>query len=159
MSETVAFRQALAQFATGVCLISTQCPGRGAIALTANSFASVSLDPPLILWSIQNNSECFDAFTRCERYGISILGADQQGLSNQFAQRGDHLIDPADGWHRDTGAPLLSTACAVFTLRPYAIHPAGDHHIIVGQVEHFSVGQHSRPLTFYSGKYCGLVTP
>ena len=79
MSSTE-FRNALGAFTTGVCLITVNDTHSGALALTANSFSSLSLEPPLVLWNIQNDSDCFREYTECAHFGISILCADQQAL-------------------------------------------------------------------------------
>ena len=75
--DTRALRNTLGQFATGVCILTTDDDEHGAIGMTVNSFSAVSLDPALVLWSIQNTSDCFSAFTTCDRYGISVLAQSQ----------------------------------------------------------------------------------
>ena len=102
------FRNALGQFSTGVCLMTLNSATQGPLALTANSFASVSLDPPLVLWSLQNNSDVFDAYAAPQHFGIGILSAEQQALSDRYARKGEHQIDPehfAEGTH---GSPLIN---------------------------------------------------
>ena len=88
--DTGDFRQALGQFATGVCLVTLDDPGLGPLATTVNSFSSVSLDPPLVLWSIQNSSDHLAVYTKCPHFGISVLSSEQGALSGQYAQRGGH---------------------------------------------------------------------
>jgi len=87
-------RNALGRFATGVCLITTTLEKQQALAMTANSFSSVSLDPPLVLWSLQNNSDVFGAFAGAKHFAINILSQEQEDLSNRYAKKGEHEIDP-----------------------------------------------------------------
>ncbi len=150
--DTKAFRSALGRFATGVCLISVDDPDSGAMAMTANSFASVSLEPALVLWSIQNDSECFREYTQCSRFGISVLNDQQTALSNQYARKGQHAINDNDFIRDSNGIPLLRDALAQFSCQLHQLHEAGDHHIIVGQVEAFSVAD-GTPLLFFGGAY------
>lgn len=153
--DTKAFRSALGRFATGVCLISVDDADSGAMAMTANSFASVSLEPPFVLWSIQNDSECFREYTQCQHFGISVLNDQQTVLSNQYARKGQHGINDDDFIRDSQGTPLLRDALAHFSCRLHQLYEAGDHHIIVGQVEAFSVLE-GAPLLFFAGGYNSL---
>lgn len=154
--NTRALRDALGQFATGVCLISVNDAHSGPLALTANSFASVSLEPPLVLWSIQNSAECFREYTDCEYFGISVLAQAQQALSNRYARRGEHGIDAPDFEIDPDHVPLLKHATAHFTCRTHTVYPGGDHHIVVGEVVRFQSDPDS-PLLFHSGQYGALA--
>ena len=98
-------RGALGRFATGVCLITVNDEQSGQLALTANSFSSVSLDPPLVLWSIQNSSECYREYTDCAYFGISVLAAEHEELSNRYAKKGNHTIDSDAFVAYDQGVP------------------------------------------------------
>jgi len=150
--NTRELRDALGRFPTGVCLITVDDPHSGPLALTANSFASVSLEPPLVLWSIQNGSECFREYTECEHFGISVLNSSQEQLSNHYARRTHHRIE-SPGFAVDArGVPLLQEAVAWFSCRLHALHEGGDHTVIVGQVLEFSSTQ-ANPLVFYQGGY------
>lgn len=124
--------------------------------MTVNSFAAVSLEPALVLWSIQNNSDCFDQFTQCERYGISVLRRSQEMLSNRYARSMDHEIERADLVLDANGTPLIKDALATFSCRTQAIHKGGDHHIIVGEIENFSASE-GDPLVFFGGSYKSLA--
>ena len=86
------FRDALGAFATGVCVITVNPDDGEPFGLTVNSFASVSLDPPLILWSLQNDSEMYAAFEQSSRFGVNILRSQQQDLSDQYAKKGEHKL-------------------------------------------------------------------
>jgi flavin reductase (DIM6/NTAB) family NADH-FMN oxidoreductase RutF len=118
--------------------------------MTANAFVSVSLDPPLVLVSLDNRSNMHRILPGIGRYGISVLAEDQEKLSNHFAGR------TMEGLHiRFTtrlGIPLLEGAVAYFVVQLIDAHPAGDHTLYIGRVEHFE-SRDDRPLLFYAGKY------
>ena len=151
------FRNALGQFATGVCVITAHPEGWQPFGVTVNSFASVSLDPPLVLWSLQNNSELFAAFEAAGSYAVNILRADQQALADQYAKRGDHHLHPA---HHATGASglpvmpdtLVSLECDIDTR-----HHSGDHVILIGRVRAMAHRQAGQPLLFCAGAYRQLA--
>ena len=153
--DTGDFRQALGQFATGVCLVTVEDPELGPLATTVNSFSSVSLDPPLVLWSIQNSSDHLAVYTECQHFGISVLSSEQGVLSSQYAQRGGHSAQAQHFATGPQGEPKLTDALAHFTCAAYAVHPGGDHQIIVGEVLQFESGE-AAPLIFYSGGYRAL---
>ena len=149
------FRQALGQFATGVCLVTVDDSELGPLATTVNSFSSVSLDPPLVLWSIQSSSDHLSVYTECQHFGISVLTAAQQVLSGQYAQRGGHSAQAEHFTTGPQGEPKLIDALAHFTCAAFAVHPGGDHQIIVGEVLQFESVE-ANPLIFYSGGYRAL---
>ncbi len=146
-------RNALGRFATGVCVITAVSPRGLPMGLTANSFASVSLDPPLVLWSLQNNSEVFDAFSRPRYYAINVLAEEHMGLSNQYAKKGDHQLDPEHFRYGRHGAPILRDALVSFECELHATHDGGDHLIIVGRVIDLLTRPTGQPLLFYCGAY------
>ena len=127
-------RNALGRFATGVCVITTVDKEGNALGMTANSFSSVSLDPPLVLWNLQNGSEVYDAFARQRRFAINVLSEQQVDLSNQYARKGDHQLDPAHFRQGRNGAPIIRDALVSFECELHATHEGGDHLIIVGRV-------------------------
>ena len=148
------FRNALGRFATGVCVITGQVDGKVPFGMTVNSFSSVSLDPALVLWSLQKNSECAANFETMTRYGINILSADQQALSDQYAKKGEH--DLTEGTYRQgrSGAIVLSDAMVSFECEIDAIHDGGDHLILVAKVHEMqSHPAQRKPLLFFCGKY------
>ena len=150
-----AFRDALGKFATGVCLITVNDAESGPIAMTVNSFASVSLEPALVLWSIQNDSECYREFTTCEHFGISVLPATAMEESNRYASKGGHAVEPDDFSANEFGTPLFKSALANFSCKLHAIHDGGDHQIIVGEVVGFEAVD-GAPLVFFAGAYRAL---
>ena len=119
------YRDALGQFTTGVCLVSVNDASYGPLAMTVNSFSSVSLEPPLVLWSIQNTATYFEAFTQCERFGVSVLNRDQVELSNRYARREGHPIDDSHYEFDSLGVPLLRAAVATFSCTGWAMYPVG----------------------------------
>jgi flavin reductase (DIM6/NTAB) family NADH-FMN oxidoreductase RutF len=149
-------RNTLGQFATGVCLITVVDGAGRSLALTANSFSSVSLDPPLVLWSLQCNSEVYDAFVAPPCYAINVLARSQEGLSSRYAKKGDHVLDPSHYEAGDNGAPLVRDALAFFECSLETTHEGGDHTIIVGRVTRFSAAAKGDPLLFYGGSYRSL---
>ncbi|WP_370402182.1 flavin reductase family protein [Sulfitobacter sp. JB4-11] len=133
-ANTEALRSAFGRFGTGVIVITTDCD-IGPLGMTANSFTSVSLDPPLVLWSAAIRSKRHDAFARANHFAIHVLGMDQQGLAQHFARQGEGF-DTLDWTPGPGGAPTIAGCLAVFHCDRYAVHPGGDHSIILGQVMH-----------------------
>lgn len=146
-------RTALGRFATGVCLITAVSEEGEALALTANSFSSVSLDPPLVLWSLQNDSDVYQVYSSARNFAINVLAIEQQGHSNQYARKGQHRIDPAHYSPGKYGAPIVRDALVSFECELYATHEGGDHLIIVGRVRDLTCRPGGDPLLFFGGAY------
>ena len=146
------FREALGSFGTGICVVTTVPKESPAIGMTINSFASVSLDPALVLWSIQTNSDCYQAFDESDSFAISILNSDQEAISNLYASKGSHAIQSE---HSAPGelSPTIAGSLADFQCKVWARYPGGDHTIIVGEVIGINVNEQAAPLLFYRGKY------
>jgi len=156
------FRDALGLFATGVVVITSAGSDgyasgdrSGYLGATVSSFSSVSLDPPLILFSIGRHSKAFAAWQSVDSFAVNILGENQSALSTRFARA---LTDKWDGVSVCPGlggVPLLSDALAWIECRSYAKYHGGDHLIIVGQVLSLTArsGAGARPLVFFGGKY------
>lgn len=149
-----ALRDALGQFATGVTVV-TCLDADGPLGITANSFASVSLDPALVLWSPAKASKRYASFVAAQRFVIHVIAADQAGLCAAFARDG-RAFDAADWAAGDNGAPLLTGALSAFECTQSALHDAGDHTIIVGEVTRV-ITQPGTPLTFFAGQYGGFA--
>jgi flavin reductase (DIM6/NTAB) family NADH-FMN oxidoreductase RutF len=152
------FRSALGSFATGVTVITALAPDGEPIGVTISSFNSVSLDPPLILWSLSLNSPNIDAFRSASHYAVNVLAAGQQQLSDRFASRSE---DRFTGLRVRTGlsdVPLLEGCCAWFECTNEAHYPGGDHLIFVGHVERFAVADAETPLIFHNARYRQLDT-
>lgn len=145
-----AFRQALGQFPTGVTIVTAMHEGRP-IGMTANSFSSVSLAPPLVLWSVAASALSHDAFVAAGAFAIHFLGADYHHLATRFAGRGIAKFEGIASEPGVTGAPLLSDLAPVFECRAWARYPGGDHTILVGEVVRI-LGRTHEPLLFHSGR-------
>ncbi len=147
------FRNAVGSFATGVCVIGVNPEGEAPFAMTVNSFSSVSLDPALVLWSLQNDSECYEAFEKTEKFSVNVLANDHQHMSNNYAKKDDHIL--ADEHYRlgELGTPIIRGAVSSFECRVWARYPGGDHVILVGQVQEMEVNANKSPLLFHGGKY------
>ena len=147
--NTREYRNTLGRFATGVTIVTALENGKPH-GMTANAFVSVSLDPPLVLISLDNHSHMHRILSVAEVYGISVLAEDQRALSDHFAGRTIEGVQIR--FVRRADAMLLEGAIASFVVRVKDIHPAGDHTMYVGSVEHFEHCE-DKPLLFYSGKY------
>ncbi len=127
-------RAALANFATGVAVISTLDPQGKPFGMTVNSFNSVSLDPPLVLWSIGLRAHSLAIWRAAGGFVVNILAADQENLCRQFSSRVDDRFAGVDWTAGRDGLPLLAGTVAAFECRTWARYPGGDHEIIVGEV-------------------------
>jgi flavin reductase (DIM6/NTAB) family NADH-FMN oxidoreductase RutF len=146
------YRRALAQFATGVTVVTSRDTLGVPVGLTVNSFNSVSLEPPLVLWSLDLKAHSLAAFESCSHYAINVLAADQLEVARRFATRGADRFGPAD-WHDGPhGVPLIAGCVARLVARNRSRYPEGDHVILVGEVEHFEADG-GTPLVFHDGRY------
>jgi len=156
-ARTTDLRRALGQFGTGVALITAQTDA-GPLGMTANSFSSVSLDPPLVLWSAARNSKRHDAFAGAAAFCIHVLSAEQMDVATHFAGQG-HDFSPYDWGDGPNGAPTLHGCLATFHCAAYAVHGAGDHSIILGQITSAAIQPDERDgLLFKRGRF-GRFTP
>ena len=156
-SGPAAFRQLMGQFATGVAVISLVGENGAISAMTINSLVSVSLDPMLVSWSLQNASSQYDAYAGAERFAISILAEDQQALARRYAARGDSALMPEDFETGEAGLPVIRGALGHVACRRFAVHPAGDHTLILGKVTAMAqAAAGGRPLVFFSGRFSGI---
>ncbi|MER8423103.1 flavin reductase family protein [Mesorhizobium sp. M1403] len=142
-------RNAFGRFATGVTVVTTGTAD-GPVAITANSFSSVSLDPPLVLWSIGRHSRRFEAFANSAHYAIHVLAEDQIDLCWRFSKSGTDFADLDLSWS-EHGVPLLPRALARFECSVADRFPAGDHMILLGRVLELQT-QEGLPLLFAGGK-------
>jgi flavin reductase (DIM6/NTAB) family NADH-FMN oxidoreductase RutF len=150
LDDARAFRTALGRFATGVTVVTAPSPD-GPIGITANSFASVSIDPALVLWSPAKASTRHDAFVEAVRFNIHVLSAEQAHVSTAFVRR-KHGFDGLDWETTEVGTPWLRNCLAVFQCRRVATHDGGDHTIVIGEVDtvHERPGS---PLIFANGEF------
>lgn len=148
------FRAALGRFPTGVTIVTTSNSAGQPLGLTVSSFNSVSLEPPLVLWSLALTSGALDVFKTTQRYAIHVLASGQAGLAHWFAGRGVADRFAKIAWHRnDHGVPLLSDGFAArFECFNRSRYIEGDHMIMVGQVEHCEYTDRM-PLVFHAGGF------
>jgi flavin reductase (DIM6/NTAB) family NADH-FMN oxidoreductase RutF len=140
-------------FATGVTIVTARAADGSFVGLTANSFNSVSLSPPLVLWSLSRSAGSMASFSTGSHYAINILGAEQQDLARQFASRdGDRFAGVAFSAGAG-GAPLLNGAAATFECFNRSRYEEGDHVIFVGEVENCTHRTGASPLLFHGGKF------
>jgi flavin reductase (DIM6/NTAB) family NADH-FMN oxidoreductase RutF len=145
------FRAALGQFPTGVTVITTLGPA-GPVGITANSFASVSLDPPLVLWSPARASSRFAIFAEAEVFAIHILALTQRPMAEAFTRAREGF--PATGWQTGpAGLPLIDDVPVTLVCTAEARHPGGDHLILLGRVTQVIRGPAAAPLVFHAGQY------
>lgn len=158
MIDTGAFRQLLGCFPTGVAVITTVDANGRPAGLTCNSFSSVSLEPPLVLFSLRKASKLVDTFRGAEGFAINILTQKQDGLSGRFAS--SKIEDKFDGvaWNGGAlGLPVLQDCLASFECTTFSCHEAGDHLVFIGEVRHMTAGAQEQALVFYQGAYRELA--
>ncbi|WP_050929727.1 flavin reductase family protein [Aestuariivita boseongensis] len=162
MSETVftpnadttrQFRDALGCFGTGVTVVTAQSD-QGPLGMTANSFSSVSLDPPLVLWAPAKSSRRYASFAKAQHFAIHVMGEDQDAMARHFARAGDGF-DAFDWSRSEAGVPILAGCLARFECHLAALHDAGDHAIIVGHVDRAAF-RPGKGLIFKQGQYGGF---
>lgn len=152
---TRAFRDALGRFATGVTVVTAFSEQDGPVGMTANSFSSVSLDPPLILWCAAKSSRRFQYFDAAPRFAVHVLRAEQASVGSAFARNADAFAETE--WRlNEHGVPLLDGCLARFECAQAAAHDAGDHVIFIGRVERARVGD-GEPLVFFAGGFSQLA--
>ena len=151
--DDLQFRQALGRFATGVCVITANPEGHVPFGLTGNSFASLSLTPPLVLWSLQKTSDTMDAFRAAKRYCANVLSSDQRAMSGRFSRKGEHALHGDQYFEGATGLPVLHGCLAAFECDIEARHDGGDHIILIGRVLELQAKPGGRALLYYEGGY------
>ncbi|AWI82094.1 nitrilotriacetate monooxygenase [Parazoarcus communis] len=152
MIDSRELRDALGHFATGVTIITTTDAEGQPVGVTVNSFASVSLDPPLVLWSLAKRSYSLPAFTQASGFAIHVLASNQQALSDRFARGAGDKFNGVDTAQGIDGIPLLPGCAAVFECSTAHQYDGGDHLILVGRVRKLHVDDRA-PLLFYRGRY------
>ena len=147
------FRDALGMFATGVTIVTARTKEGSFVGLTANSFNSVSLSPPLVLWSLSRSAGSMAAFSAGSHYAINILSAGQQDLAKQFAMRDNDRFAGVQFELGSGGAPLIAGAAATFECFNRSRYEEGDHVIFVGEVECCTHRAGASPLLYHGGKF------
>lgn len=145
-------RRAFGCFPTGVTVVTTRVPDGRFVGLTVNSYTSLSLDPPLILWALGSGSASLRAFESATHFAVNILAEDQAWISRRFATRSHDKFHGVASRPGIDGVPLLEGCAAHIECRTHSLQPAGDHLLIVGQVERIDVLARS-PLVYVNGRY------
>ena len=153
--DTRALRTALGQFATGITVVSTRAADGALVGLTVNSFSALSLEPPLILWSLRRNSPSLPVFDAAERFVVNVLAEAQVEVSRRFAlplaDKFEGVAHAENAW----GQPLIHGAAAWFECRTVSRQVAGDHHLFIAEVERYTLSE-AAPLLFHAGGYFAL---
>lgn len=150
------FRDAMGCFATGITVVTARSKDGENVGCTANSFSSVSLDPPLVLWAIAKNANCYDAFIEAKHFAIHVLHEGQEDVSRLFATKDVDKFS-ALGWTEGRGGvPLLNDYSVRLECDTEHLYEGGDHIIIVGHVTEMD-NPDAEPLGFYRGKYARIV--
>lgn len=156
--DSRAFRQALGHFPTGVAIVTTRAADGRAVGLTINSFSSLSLDPPLILWSLVNHSPNLDSFERCRHFVINVLSQAQVDAALGFANpQVKDKFELASHHEGEEGVPVLDGCVATFVCENYLRHEGGDHTLFMGKVVRHAVRTELEPAVFHRGRFMALA--
>ena len=152
-SDSVMLRRAMGCYATGVTVVTARAPDGEPVGLTANSFTSVSLDPPLLLVCPALSAATTQVLLGAEHFAVNVLSDQQAGLSHLFATKGtDRFAETQfETWHHDV--PIIRDALANFECKRFSVADGGDHAILVGQVEHVRFAEEGDPLLYFRGEY------
>jgi flavin reductase (DIM6/NTAB) family NADH-FMN oxidoreductase RutF len=150
------FRTALSHFATGVVVVTASGQDGTAVGITVTSFNAVSLEPPLVLFSVARTALSLPVLQSADAYGISVLRQDQVDLSDRFARATSNKWQGVDVKAGKTGCPLIAPSLAHFECLPFNIYDGGDHAIFLGKVIDFEIDSSAAPLLFFRGKYNAL---
>ncbi len=155
-SDQQTLRKALGCFATGVTVVTARTPDGEPVGLTANSFTSVSLEPPLLLVCPALSAATTKVLLEADHFAVNVLSDKQADLSHLFATKGTDRFAAVqfETWHHDV--PIIPEALANFECRRYSIADGGDHAILVGQVEHVRFADEGDPLLYFRSRYRGL---
>jgi flavin reductase (DIM6/NTAB) family NADH-FMN oxidoreductase RutF len=160
MVDPIAFRNALACFASGVTVVTAAGDERGPVGVTVSAFCSLSLDPPLILVCLDNRTGCLAQFLDSGAgFSVNVLAADQRHLSDAFAGPQSFDLHGHGYVTGATGAPVLEGGAAALACHTHAIHDGGDHRIVVGRVADVRVARDKAPLIYFQSSYRALSEP
>jgi flavin reductase (DIM6/NTAB) family NADH-FMN oxidoreductase RutF len=152
-SDARTLRDAMGCFATGITIVTSRAPDGTPIGLTANSFTSVSLDPPLLLVSIANNAGSAEALKQASHFVVNVLQTSQQPASNRFAGKGEDRFAATPWQQGESGMPLIDGSLGSFECKRHAIHDGGDHFLLVGEIVRAQYEPRRDPLLYFRGKY------
>jgi flavin reductase (DIM6/NTAB) family NADH-FMN oxidoreductase RutF len=152
-SDQRTLRDALGCFATGVTIVTCLDEKGQPVGFTANSFTSVSLDPPLLLVCVRKTASCAQALIGAEHFAVNVLQTGQQPASIRFSTKDEDRFGTTPWSTGETGAPVLMNSLGVFECQRHAVHEGGDHHILVGEVIRASFDPNMDPLLYFRGRY------
>ena len=160
--DTRELRNAFGCFATGITVVTTLDEKGAAVGITANSFSSVSLDPPLLLWCLDRRSATFDVFNVCETFVITVLDVNGAPIASRFAMKGGHSAEAIETVPTELGPPTFADALAVFECDTHVRYDGGDHVVLLGCIRRFThlVDPDRKgpgPLLYYRGRYGNLT--
>jgi len=147
----------MGHFATGITVVTTTDIDGNPVGMTVNSFNSVSLDPPLVLFSIARDASCLNSLREADKFAVNILSADQQDVSICFAKPGLNGFDQVAPNISANGIPVVADSLAIFECSAHAQHDGGDHVIFIGQVIAVNQASDGDPLLYFRGKYAGVA--
>ena len=151
------FRDALGQFTTGVSIVTAAPEGFEPVGVTVNSFTSVSIEPPLILWCLKVDSVVFPVFKAAQHFSVNILADNQRELSERHADKTRHTLETGSYQTAASGSPVLNNAICSLNCSVWSRYDGGDHVIILGEIEDITANP-GEPLVFFRGKYRQLST-
>ena len=144
------YRNTLGLFVTGISIVTAVDEKKNPIGMTVNSFASVSLNPALVLWSIDKAQPSFNTFLNAKGYAVNILNKNQLDLCSNFSKPSDDKFKDIEWYYSKNGFPLISNSLAWFDCLSWAQYPGGDHEILVGKVTSYDQNKND-PLTYWNG--------
>jgi len=147
------FRTVMSLYPTGVAVVTTNPVEGDPFGMTVNSFTSLSLDPPLVMWNLQKSSDTYKAWHDAETFAVNFLSDGQRETSSRYARKGEHGLDKSEMSVGESGCPVLSNCMANIECKMHARHEEGDHVIIIGEVVNISSNTDVAPLVFHKGRY------
>ncbi|ATB63413.1 flavin reductase family protein [Pseudomonas mosselii] len=156
--EPLRFREALGHYASGITVITSHCDGEP-LGFTCQSFYSVSMNPPLVSFSVMSNSASYPGIRKAGRFAVNILSGEQVGISNQFSRRGTDKWQGVDWQASPLGNPIIAGSLHWLDCEIHAEHAAGDHLIVIGEVKALNLQEAAaaQPLLYFKGQYCNLA--
>jgi len=146
-------RKTLASFPTGVCVVTFTPADQPKFGITINSFSSLSMEPPLILWSLQKSSETLAVVRASNDFVVNFLCNDQQDIATQYAKKGDHVLAEDHFIENAEGLAIIRNSLSHLVCRQYREHDAGDHIIFIGEVREVATDDSMRPLIFHNSEF------
>jgi flavin reductase (DIM6/NTAB) family NADH-FMN oxidoreductase RutF len=150
------FRKTLGTFATGITVVTAMHENSVPVGITVNSFTSVSLDPPLILWCLDNEAESYKVFANCKNFAIHILHQEQEAISQTFATKGSDKFSGLEWETGELGSPILKDCASYFQCETETSYEGGDHIILLGRVKAVQTNADKQPLIYHASNYHSL---